>query len=171
METVRATLEHTPWWVFVILVYIVIIGIKTLRTRVVAFYQLAIAPTIFAVWGIYTLFRYFGFEPLWMVIFAVAVLAGFAVGWFISRTGELRPVGTGQVEISGNPITLIVVLTLFVLKYALGYWIATVPGANQTFEFLLIDAGVTGVAIGIFIGRFAGLYQRYKLASPMPGSR
>lgn len=162
METVWRALEHTPWWVFVVLFCIALLGVRTLETRVATVQQLAIAPALFAAWAAYSLVRYFGIEPLWILIFVAAVAIGSAFGWLLSRRGEVRKVGDGQVEISGSPINLAVVAILFVFKYLLGVWISRVPGANQTFEFLLVDAVVTGIAIGIFLGRFAGIFQRYR---------
>lgn len=162
MEAVRATLEHTPWWVFAILLAIALLGFRTLETRVVTLQQLAVAPAIFAVWAVYSLVRYFGLEPFWIFVFVAAVAIGSAIGWLLSRRGEVLNVGNGQVKISGSPINLLVVAILFIFKYLLGLWMARVPGADQSFEFLFLDAAVTGVAIGIFLGRFAGICQRYR---------
>lgn len=167
MEALRQTLEHTPWWVFLILAYVAWIGIKALRTRVVEFRKLAVAPVIFAVWGLASLFQMFGLNPVALGILAVALIAGGLAGWGISRLGEVQPMGGGKVEVSGSPVTLILVLAIFASKYTLGYWIAVDPAARETMAFVAFDAGVTGVVIGVFLGRFWGLYSRYRAGAAM----
>jgi hypothetical protein len=160
-----AALEHTPWWVFLIFIFVLSRGVAALQTRTIEISKLAIVPVIFAVWGAYGLFQLFGPSPEAIGIFVVALLVGAAVGLVLSRHGAVRADQTkGLVEISGSPVTLILVLIIFIGKYSLGYWAATDPGARDSIQFLAVDATVSGLVIGIFVGRFAGLWRRYKAA-------
>ena len=164
MDFVTETVARTPWWVFLIFALVTWMGIKALRTRVVALHKLAVAPVIFAVWGVSSLFQFLGPTPTVLTIFGIAVLVGAAIGWALSRLVSVRPVGGNQVEISGSPLTLILILIIFVSKYAIGFMVATNPQAAQSLGFVVFDAGVTGVVIGIFLGRLAGLHTRYQAA-------
>lgn len=165
MDGIVAALEHTPWWVFVIFLFVTMRGVSALQTRTVEISRLAILPAIFAIWGGYSLFNLFGLDPEAIGIFALALLIGAIVGLALSRHGAVRAdQANGLVEVSGSPVTLILVLVIFCSKYALGYWAATDRGARDSFPFLAADAIVSGLVIGIFIGRFAGLWRRYKAA-------
>jgi hypothetical protein len=167
MDGFVAALTHTPWWVFLIFIFVLSRGIAALQTRVVAITKLAIVPLIFAAWGAYSLFQLFGLNPAGIGIFAVALLIGAGVGLVLSRHGTVRAEQTlGLVEVSGSPVVLILMLIIFTSKYALGYWVATEPEAHDSIGFLATDAIVSGLVIGIFVGRFAGLWRRYKAAAP-----
>jgi hypothetical protein len=165
MDAIIAALKHTPWWVFLIFAFVMARGVTALRTRTVEISRLAIIPVIFAVWGAYNLFNLFGLNPEAVAISAIALLAGAAFGLLLSRHGIVRADrDKGLVEVSGSPVTLILVLIIFASKYALAYWVATDPGARDSIGFLATNAIVSGLVIGIFAGRFAGLWRRYKAA-------
>jgi hypothetical protein len=169
MNSIVEALEHTPWWVFLIFLFVVSRGVLALQTRTVEIARLAIIPVIFAVWGAYSLFHLFGPNPQAIGIFAVALLVGGGVGLMMSSRGAMRAdQARGVVELPGSPVTLILVLIIFVARYGLGYWDAVEPGARDSFGFLALDAIVSGLVIGIFVGRFAGVWRRYKRAPPLP---
>jgi hypothetical protein len=170
MENVFAALEHTPWWVFVLFVFVISRGIVALRTQTVAISRLAIIPAIFAVWGAYSLLDLFGLNLAAVAIFAVALLAGIGVGLLLAQQGGVRAdQAKGLVEVSGSPVTLILVLAIFIGKYALGYWLAVDPAARTSLGFLAADAIVSGFVIGVFVGPFAGLWRRYRAAPRVVG--
>ncbi len=165
METITQALIHTPWWVFALFVFVVSRGVLALQTRTVAIVRLALLPAIFGVWGVYSLFELFGPNLVALGVFALALLVGAAVGAALSRHGSVRAdQPKGLVEISGSPVTLILVLAIFASKYALGYWLAVDRNARTSLAFLAADAVVSGVVIGTFVGRFLGLWLRYKRA-------
>jgi hypothetical protein len=100
-------------------------------------------------------------------IFVAALLVGVGIGLVLSWHGTVRADQTlGLVEVSGSPVTLALMLIIFASKYALGYWAATEGGVRDSIGFLAADAIVSGLVIGIFAGRFAGLWRRYKAAPP-----
>jgi hypothetical protein len=165
LEAVTQALQHTPWWVFVLFVFIVSRGVAALRAQTVPIARLALIPAIFAVWGVYNLFQLFGFNLAALGAFAAALLIGAGVGAILSRHGSVRADhAKGLVEISGSPVTLVLVLAIFISKYALGYWQGVDRNARTSVGFLAADAIVSGFVIGMFVGRLAGLWLRYKTA-------
>lgn len=38
---------HTPWWVYVLLGYLIAVGIKASKERVIPFWKIFVLPTIF----------------------------------------------------------------------------------------------------------------------------
>lgn len=155
-----AAISQTPTWVFVIFAYVLYVGIKGLGTRVAPIWKLAVVPFIFAVLGVHGLVHMVGDEPLAWAMFGISLLVGGLAGWKISKTGIVEPLPGKQVKLSGSPVTLILVLLIFASKYALGFWMATGTAVAQSVPFMLTDAGVTGLVIGMFLGRYLGILRR-----------
>ena len=44
---IQQTLIHTPWWVYLLLAYLIFIGIKARKPSTVSIYKLAILPVVF----------------------------------------------------------------------------------------------------------------------------
>lgn len=165
MQTIVAALTHTPWWVFAIFVVVILRGVAALSTRTVAVWKLALLPTIFAVWGVYSLLDLFGLDVAALTLFSAALAAGAGLGLALAQLGTVRSdPAKNLIEISGSPITLILILIIFAAKYALGYWLAVDAGARSSFGFLAADAVAAGAVIGVFVGRLAGLLRRYRTA-------
>jgi len=164
MDIIKGFFEHTPWWVFAIFAYLLWKGVQGLRTRTVSLVTLAIMPAFFAALGIYSLFQTLGLNGTAVAIFVAALAAGVGCGFGLSRLGTVRGSGDRSVEISGSPIPLILMLAIFVSKYALGYWLYADPTAPTTLSFLAVDAIVSGFVIGNFLGRYLGIVQRYRQA-------
>jgi hypothetical protein len=57
-------------------------------------------------------------------------------------------------------------LAIFATKYTFGVLHATAPARFAEPQFWLTELAVSGVLTGMFIGRFAGLWQQYRAASP-----
>lgn len=155
-----AILSQTPWWVFILFAYVLFIGIKALSTRTLPASKLAVAPAIFAVWGVFALSGMLGPNMEGWLTFCISLIVGGLAGWGLAKIGRAQRLPDQQIELQGSPITLILVLLIFGSKYALGYWQAVDPGAAGTPAFLFADAGVTGVVIGMFVGRFLGILSR-----------
>lgn len=168
MDAIKAALAHTPWWVFAIFIYVLTIGVGALKTRQIEIAKMAIIPAVFAVWGTWSLLSLFGANAGAIGLFLAAMIAGAGVGWLLSRQGTVRADRARKlIELSGSPVTLVLVLAIFISKYALGYWLAVEPAARTSLSFMVADATVSGVVIGVFIGRFAGLLRRYRTAPPL----
>ena len=168
MDAIRQALLHTPWWVFALFLFVMSRGVLALKTRTVALSRLAIIPVVFAAWGAFSLFGVFGADPRAVAIFAAALLIGAGLGWVLSQFGAVRADRErGLLEISGSPVTLILILVIFSGRYALGYWAAVDPGARGAFEFLAVSAILSGLGTGVFAGRFGGLRRRYAAAPPL----
>src|SRR3989338_1808009 len=79
------TLVQTPWWVYVILIYVLWIGVKALKPRVVSLKRLVIVPIVFLILSFHSLCQV-GLHPLNLISYLIALIIGAGVGfWLVSR--------------------------------------------------------------------------------------
>lgn len=55
MPNILNMLQNTPWWAFVLLALLIVLGIQALRPRTIAVWRLLIVPAAFIVWGLISL--------------------------------------------------------------------------------------------------------------------
>ena len=165
MDTYIEMLAGTPTWVWVLLVFLVIRGIKASRTGVVKLWRLAIIPGIFTAMGLYSLFvtvafSYFSFFT-WLFTTAIGILLGYA----ITRQVKVRSdPDKGLIEIPGSWLTLVLILCIFVSKYALAYQMEIDPEIVGNEGYIFVDAAVSGLLAGLFVGRFFTYWDKYRKA-------
>ena len=165
VEYVWRILADTPWWVWVLFVFLVIRGIKSLRPATAPVWRFAIVPAVFLVWGIATLVDDFGLTALSVGTYLVALAIGAAAGWALMAPVPVRADRAhGLVAVPGGPATLILILVVFVVKYTFGVWQGMDPQVVGHVWFLLADCGISGIVAGMFIGRFANLWRKYRAA-------
>lgn len=146
-------LEGTPWWVWVVFVYVIIIGIKTTKPQIVSLYRLLIVPFIFVFLSLHTLWLT-PMNFLHISVFIMTMLIGIGAGfWQISRLFIEVDRRKKLLSVPGSPVTLILVLIVFVSKYYFGFTEAVHPEMMQNDAFILSMLALSGVCSGIFIGR------------------
>lgn len=160
--------QHTPVWVWILFIYLILRGLKALHTREVAVQKLFYIPLLFLIWGIYGVFR----ETTWLAYTVSAMLAGVlvggALGAMLSRA-TAKPLASSQRDTilrPGSPLPLIFMLLAFIAKYALSVVVVLHPDLIASLQFNLIHGAISGLTIGIFWGSmlvyFIPWYQRRK---------
>ena len=81
LETLYQTAIHTPWWVYVLVVVLLQIGIKSSKASVVSLKKLLIAPIVFSIMAIEALINNLAITPFVLSIFGIALLVGASLGW------------------------------------------------------------------------------------------
>jgi hypothetical protein len=158
-------LSGTPTWVWVLLVFLVIRGVQASRPGLVQPWRLAILPVIFTALGLYGVAMVLpaGVLPwlIWLACVAIAVPLGQAMGRGVKVLADHQHC---VMQLPGSWSTLVLILCIFVLKYALGYQAAVNPMVVNELWFTVFDAGVSGVVAGLFIGRFMAIMKSYRQA-------
>lgn len=157
MEELIGILEETPWWVYLILIYIVYMGVKAGSPRTIAIRKLVLLPLALTVWGLMGM----AWTLTLLLLWAGSLIIGFGLGWFSVRKWKIRyDRGRGTLHLPGSYSTLILALLFFCIKYFFGYYNATHPEPAQ--EVLISQAAVSGVISGMFIGRLALFWKKYE---------
>ncbi|QDK17618.1 hypothetical protein [Leclercia adecarboxylata] len=158
IDFVSGVLIHTPFWVYLILLFLISRGIKARRPATVALEKLAIIPAIFLLWDIYDLLVFRKLTLATGSLWLVGLLSGAAMGYIlIKRTAVARAVAPRSIYREADYSALPFMMLAFAVKYVLGVMSAIAPD-------VLLRPGVSAFAIitgGLFAGIFVGKFVRY----------
>ncbi len=165
MNVLVRTLANTPPWVWALLALLLFLGIRALRATTAPLWRIAILPTVFFVWGLSGFFSLHSLAAQRIVPWIAAVAVGLAIGMAIAGARSIRADKTHHlVHVPGSPLTLMLSLSIFAIKYVFGVLHATQPAMFAEPRFWLTELVVSGVLTGMFVGRFAGLWRQYRAA-------
>lgn len=151
---IKQTIIHTPWWVFLLLAYLIYIGIKARKTSVVSIYRLAILPVVFLIMSIESMVSHFKIETLSVSTWLISIIVGSIIGALLVCKMKVRVDRDNKLlELPGSWVTLILILIIFAAKYYCGYALNKDPGAiiNTRTEVLVL--ALSGACTGTFVGR------------------
>lgn len=164
MDSFVDMLVGTPFWVWLLLIFLLVRGVQAARPNILKPWRLAILPLIFTLLGVYGLATMLqGLLP-WVIWFGF-LLMSCPIGVLMVHSTEVRADHIHQlIGLPGSWSTLILILCIFSAKYAIGYAMAVQPELAKEVWFLLVNAGTAGTVVGLFIGRFVGLIRKYRAA-------
>lgn len=163
METLIEAVKGTPWWVYPIFVYLLIVGIQALKPQIVSIGKLFILPIVLIAWSIFSLIT--GFEG-WVDLFfwALAIVAGFFIG--CSLAGPYKKLRADRKKllayVPGSRLVLILLMVIFAVKYFFGYYRASHEEPSSVIQVASILA--YGAITGIFVGRLYMLLKHFAKA-------
>ncbi len=163
MEAAKQILANTPWWVYVLFLYLIYVGIKASKPGTVSIHKLYIIPIIFTYLSIDTLITAVKINLFSVGTWLIAIIIGVGLGWlqvFRSVIQVDRP--NKLVKLPGTWTTLVIIIIIFACKYYFGYELGVDPlKAEQTgFEFSML--AISGLCTGLFIGRLICYLYRLK---------
>ncbi|POW53551.1 hypothetical protein C3408_23320 [Candidatus Pantoea alvi] len=158
--TVTHFVKDTPVWVWVLLVFLIKRGITALSDREMRIERLFILPLIFLVWGVYSVVHETVETDASLALMLVGVILGIGIGWALwSSQPRLRNGAEENVIIrAGTPLTLVLIVLLFIAKFALTASLALWPVLFHSLHYNLLFGLLSGVLDGIFWGGTLNLY-------------
>lgn len=158
IDFISGILIHTPFWVYLILLFLINRGLKARKPATVALEKLAIIPGIFLLWDIYDLLVFRKLTLATGSLWLVGLLSGAAMGYILSkRTVVSRVAAPRSIYREADYSALPFMMLAFAVKYVLGVMSAIAPDVLQR-------PGVSAFAIitgGLFAGVFVGKFVRY----------
>lgn len=163
--------SHTPVWVWPLLLALLWLGLSQTVTRQVTLKRITITPLVMTGLSLQGTVGAFGANP--------AVLGVWLVGAALSAALVLqRPLSdqtryddwTQRFTLPGSWLPLLLILGIFVTKYAVGAATGLQPGLRGTAEFSLGVAGVYGAFSGVFLARSGRLWRLAQRAEGGHGS-
>ena len=113
---------NTPWWVYILFIYLLFIGIKASKPAVVHIAKLAAIPLVFTYLSLETLILSFNINVLSVGTWLISVLAGIGLGVWLVKSLQIQVDRAKKlIGIPGTWSTLIIVLIIFASKYYFGY--------------------------------------------------
>ncbi len=156
-------LTGAPWWAYLLLIYMLIVGLKARRPFEIPLRRLLLLSLGFTAWGISGLFSRDGLEPLHLAIWCGSLLLGGALGWQMISSLPLEVNrDKASIRFPGGYSLLSLFLTIFAVKYCLGIAGGMHPEWRTAAPFVSIDIGISGTITGIFLGRLLCTWRRYQ---------
>lgn len=156
---------NTPPWVWVLLAFLLFLGIRALRPSTAPLWRVAILPAVFCVWGISGLFSLHKPAPDRVLPWLAAIAAGIGIGMAVARLQPVRADKTrGLVRVPGGPLTLVLILGIFATKYVFGVLHGMSPALFAEPRYWLSELLIAGTLTGMLVGRFIGLWRQYQAA-------
>lgn len=153
-------LIRTPFWVWGLLAAFVALGLTQVRSRTAGLTRIALLPLglgVFSLWGTVS---GFGASPAvlgsWLAAALVMVLV---VTQLPLPKGVSFDAASRQFALPGSWVPMLLIVGIFLTKYAVGVSLAMHPELAANATFTLAVATVYGVFSGIFAGRTVRLLR------------
>ena len=160
LNSLMHTITGTPLWVWGVFAYLVYVGFKSTRVRVVPISKLFIMPAI--LFGI----KYKTFlsgDMLLILCYFISLAMGVGIGFYLAlQTKVAIHKSSKSIELPGEHSTCILLLSFFCLKYAFGYVQSTTP--EVPVQYLMLETSISAIFSGYFLGRSLNYVRRFSRA-------
>lgn len=153
MNNFFEALAGAPWWVYVLLVYLLFVGIEATKSRTLPIKKIVLLPALFTAWSLYGFYQSAQWKSpilalVWILFFAIGSFLGFkqVSTWQVTKNRQ-----NGEITIPGNYSTLTLILLIFALKFFWGYFYAV--HAEISFWISFANTLTTSLVTGLFVGR------------------
>ena len=164
--------SHTPLYVWAILAFLVYRGVLASRAREVSLRKLCIIPLVMLALSLSGVHGSFGFDVVAPFAWAVGALAGGFLAWSMTNPRKLTPVTErGSMQLAGSWLPLILMMSIFCMKYAVAVSLAIHPAYAHALGFVLFVCAAYGCFSGIFLGGLLRTLAVYRQAQGQPWLR
>ncbi|KMJ43353.1 DUF6622 family protein [Xenorhabdus khoisanae] len=166
--SILTILKDTPLWVWLLFAFLIKRGVNALYDRKIRIERLFFLPILFFIWGGYNVLNETVFTNVALLMFILGILAGAVVGWMLWRNQPRlrKESGSGLIIRSGTPLTLILMLAVFIVKFIISAMSGVNPALLHSFNFNLMFGFVSGLSDGVFWGGTLNLFIHYYRNNP-----
>ncbi len=147
-------LINTPLWVWGLLAALLVLGFGQTRSRSVSLPRVVLLPLGLGAFSLYGTISAFGTSPTvlgsWL---ATAVLLVLLVNQLALPAGARYDSATRQFQLPGSWVPMVLIMAIFLTKYAVGVSLVLHPELKVHANFSLAIGTLYGVFSGIFAGR------------------
>lgn len=162
MPNVLQIIKGTPYWAWLLLIYLIFVGIEALKDRKVTLFRLAIMPMIFIIWSVFSLYSKTYFA---LIVYPVAWVVGISLGFlFMQKLNVKVDKASGFIALPGSKVPIILSCSFFLMKYSLGVAYALNPLFKISSVVTGFDAGLSGIFSGFSLSRFLKILHEYRNA-------
>lgn len=153
-------LRHTPAWVWLLGAALLAYGLLQLRPRRVRPARLLGLPLALMALGLWSMAPGFAALPVTAAVWLAALAAGAAAGLRVTPpAGSAWDTTARQLLLPGSVLPLLLIVSIFVLRYAVGVGSALHPEWRSLLPLQAALAVVFGLLSGFFVGRSLGLLR------------
>ncbi|WP_350238033.1 DUF6622 family protein [Pectobacterium colocasium] len=166
MEDLLIILRHTPYWVWVVLGYLIYAGIKASQPRRQSLTRMLVVPIVFMVWGVSAIFHTLLFPLAAAGGFLLALLVGLGIGWMLGKTSGAYLPESRVFQRTGSWWPLGLMLLTFCSRFYFSVQLARFPALAHDLVFCLLSGAVGGITAGIFSGVSLCLLNQMRKIKP-----
>jgi hypothetical protein len=156
-------LAHTPVWVWIILAFLIYRGVLASRDREVSRQQMCFVPILFLWLSLDGITRSFGSQDGAVVAWLIGAVAGIGIAWlsFDPQRTTLLPDGK-TVFVRGSWKPMLLIMAIFLTKYATGIALAMQPARAQDLGFVVAVCLLYGICNGMFFAQLLRLFTLHR---------
>ena len=155
-------LSNTPIYAWILLALLVWKGLRARKIHIISWKDMLVFPLVMLGWSFYSAYQNYDVTSLLFWILSLA--AGIAMGPLTMRGQSFRfDKEKKQVELSGSWVPLVLMLSIFAVRYYLGASYGMHPELKGALSLFTVEC-LAALIAGIFFGRFLGLWRRSKQA-------
>lgn len=151
LYTIYEFVINTPWYVYLILSYLLFIGIKSMKDNVVSIYKFAIIPIIFIWLSIDTFTNKTHLSGEHWLAFIIGITLGAIFSWVTFKSTIAGADAKKKlIKLRGNYSTLVLLMVIFCIKYYVAYEMALIahPSTTHLIGLILLSSIFTGTFVG-----------------------
>lgn len=146
-------LQHTPSWVWGVLVLLLALALWQNRSRYVARRTLLLTPGIILVFAAYGVASVFGHTPTAWGCWLLGLLLPLLLWPLLPAIPSVYQRADGYIHIPGSHWPGLWLLAVFLIRYIMGVAAARNWPQMQTVHFIAVSSGSLGLLAGLFILR------------------
>lgn len=160
MTTTIAIFSNTPFWVWILFVFLIKRGITALHPRETSLKNIFIIPVLFLSASIYHLIG-FSFFPAILIYITTLMIFCIIRMVFLWQSPVEYNNATGLVTRPGSPFILTLIIGSFIFKFVMTYLMENDPRLLMNLSFQCLWGAGSGIATGLSWGGL--LYVIYKI--------
>ncbi|MBC3881753.1 hypothetical protein H8K35_11305 [Undibacterium sp. LX40W] len=162
-------ITHTPLWVWALLAFLVTLGWSQTRDREVSLKRATILPVVMIIFSASSVLQNKGNHLQLIVtwIIACVLVAAWVMRLPLNQKTHYKR-DTGTLQVAGSWIPMVLILTIFIGKYALAIFTALQAEQAHSITFTICSTLFFGSLSGIFLGRTARLWRIATNAKQQP---
>ena len=163
-----AIITRTPTWVWLLLAGLVTLGLTQTRTRQMSLVRATVLPIVMMGLSLFGVLSTFGANALslsaWFAALVTSALAAMALGAWRGVTWSAT---TARYEVPGSWLPMLIILSIFAVKFYVGVNVAMKPALKLDTQFSLTVCGIYGMFSGLFLARALNFWTLLKRTPPM----
>ena len=166
--------QRTPFWVWLVLAALIGLGVSQFFARSTSLRRVLILPIAMAVFSAWGMASAFGGAPQVVGVLAAWLTAACAVAAVLLWLHRSVPAGVQyeaahkSFRLPGSGWPLLLILAIFLVKWAVGVELAIQPTLARDSQFALQVALVYGAINGVFVARAARLLLLARSSNLLP---
>ena len=146
-----AIVQHTPAWVWGLLAALVALGLMQTRPLEMSLTRVTVLPLVLTALSLGGVLSAFGHLPVALAAWAAGAAAAIGLARrFVTVRGASWSASRGLLQVPGSWLPLLLIVSLFAVKYGAGVSLALAPMLASDASF----AGLCSLAHGTFSGLF-----------------